>query len=902
MTREEWLRIKAVAGEALALPEPDRQAWIATACAGDEALRREVQSLVEASTSASSLFEAPPLPIRGVLTLIEAAGSNAAIGRRIGAYRVIGEIGRGGMGAAYLAERADDAFQKRVAIKLIKRGMDTDAILRRFRHERQILAGLSHPNIAMLLDGGTTDDGLPYFVMEYVDGQPIDVYCHERRLSIADRLRLFAAVCGAVHYAHEMRVVHRDLKPSNILVTTRGVPKLLDFGIAKLLDAQEGATVEPTALARAMTPSYASPEQILGRPVTPASDIYSLGVLLYELLSGSRPYALEGQTIAEIERLVCYADPPPPSQAIDLDASLARGAVLEQVRGEVAGALDVITLTALDKEPRERYPTAQALADDIERHLGGRPILARRRLGHRLASFVQRRSRRDDPSRRTRVAAWTLVAMLAIVIAAAVAFTRRTPTQPSAHGASTTEPIDSIAVLPLANSAGDTNLDYLSEGIAEHVITRLSNTPRLRVIARDSAFRYRGPHVDPAQVGRILGVRAVLEGTIVQHDQALAVSARLIDTRDGREVWRERYERAVTDVQQLQADLAQDIAGSLRLRLSDAEQARFAVPYTASPEAYQLYLKGRYFWNRRTPADLQKSVGYFQRATELDPQFALAFSGLADSHGVLTEYHAANATDTYAAARRAADRALAIDPRLAEAHTSLAYIRQFYEWDFPSAEREFRRAIELNPRYPTAHQWFAEYLTAMGRFDEAIAEIQLAAELDPLSLIVNSSQAYILYMARRYDESIEQCRRVLDMEPNFAEAVDYLKRAYDQKGMYRESVEMRQRRRRILGLEDHLTPPLRAAAAASTPREYWRRRVEQELIESRTEGLLPFEFAELLAQAGEHDRALEWIEKACAQHDFLSMYIRVTPNLDSVRSDPRYLAILQRSCAVEHQE
>jgi len=464
------------------------------------------------------------------------------------------------------------------------------------------------------------------------------------------------------------------------------------------------------------------------------------------------------------------------------------------------------------------------------------------------------------------------------------------------------ESIDSIAVLPLANSAGDPNLDYLSEGIAEHVITRLSNTPRLRVIARDSAFRYRGAAVDPAQVGHDLGVRAVLEGTIAQRDQVLSVSARLIDTRSGRQVWQDRYERGVTDLQQLQTELAQDIAGSLRLRLSDAEQARFAVRYTPSAEAYQLYLKGRYFWNRRTPGDLQKSISYFQRATELDTQFALAFSGLADSNGVLTEYHAADATATYAPARRAADRALAIDPQLAEVHTSLAYFRQFYQWDFAGAEREFRRAIELNPRYPTAHQWFAEYLTAVGRFDEAIAEIRLAASLDPLSLIVNSSQAYILYMARRYDESIEQCRRVLDMEPNFPEAVDYLKRAYDQKAMYRESVQMRQRRRQILGLDSRETPALRAAAAATTPREYWRRRVEQELIESRAEGLLPFEFAELLAQAGEHDRALEWLEKACAQHDFMSMYIRVTPNLDSVRSDPRYLAILQRSCAVEDEK
>ena len=562
------------------------------------------------------------------------------------------------MGTAYLAERADDAFQKLVAIKLIKRGMDTDAILRRFRHERQILAGLSHPNIAMLLDGGTTDDGLPYFVMEYVDGQPIDVYCHEHRLPISERLRLFVSVCGAVHYAHEMRVVHRDLKPSNILVTSRGVPKLLDFGIAKLLDADGGMTVEPTAIARAMTPSYASPEQIAGQPITPASDVYSLGVLLYELLSGSRPYALDGRTMTEVERLVRYSVPPPPSSVIDIDASLARGAALAQVRGELAGALDVVTLTALNKTPRERYASAEALADDIQRYLDGRPILARRSMAHRLAGVVRRRVFLSDASRTARIAAWATLGVLAIALVAAFAYGFRT--KPPVNSDGGCRLIDSIAVLPLANSAGDPNLDYLSEGIAEHVITRLSNTPRLRVIARDSAFRYRGAEVDAAQVGHDLGVRADPEGTIAQRNQVLSVSARLIDTQNGRQVWQDRYERGVTDLQQLQTELAQDIAGSLRLRLSDAEQARFAVPYTPSAEAYQLYLKGRYFWNRRTPADLQKGISYFQRATEFDTQFALAFSGLADSNGVLTEYHAADALATYLPARRAADRALAI--------------------------------------------------------------------------------------------------------------------------------------------------------------------------------------------------------------------------------------------------
>ena len=609
--------------------------------------------------------------------------------------------------------------------------------------------------------------------------------------------------------------------------------------------------------------------------------------------------------MTEVERLVCYSVPPPPSSVIDIDASLARGEPLAQVRGRGGGRA---RRGHADRTEQGRRASAmrprEALADDIERYLDGRPILARRSLGTSSCGHVSDGACScSETSRRVREFA-------AMGGARGASRSRWWPPGPTAFrtrrhdtfDARQADSIDSIAVLPLANSAGDPNLDYLSEGIAEHVITRLSNTPRLRVIARDSAFRYRARRSIRRRSATISAYAPVLEGTIAQRDQVLSVSARLIDTRNGRQVWQDRYERGVTDLQQLQTELAQDIAGSLRLRLSDAEQARFAVRYTPSAEAYQLYLKGRYFWNRRTPADLQKSISYFQRATELDTQFALAFSGLADSNGVLTEYHAADATRHLhaRAAARPTGRSRSIHswrrptPRWRTSGSSTSGISRA-----PSVSSGGRSSsIRATPRRISGSPSTSR---RSGRFDEAIAEIRLAAALDPLSLIVNSSQAYILYMARRYDESIEQCRRVLDMEPNFPGSRGLSQARLRPEGHVQGISADAAAAPTDSRTGNRETPALRAAAAATTPREYWRRRVEQELIESRAEGLLPFEFAELLAQAGEHDRALEWLEKACAQHDFMSMYIRVTPNLDPVRSDPRYLAILQRSCAVTEE-
>ncbi len=886
MNRDQWLRVKGIVADALAQPDADRAAFAAARCGDDAALYEEVRSLLESAAEAAQLYETPRVTTAGLLAAI-ADGDEAGqvVGGRIGAYRILAEIGRGGMGAAYLAARADEAYEKRVAVKLIKRGMDTDAILRRFRHERQILANLEHPNIVMLLDGGTTQDGLPYFVMEYIDGVPIDEFCEAGHLSIADRLKLFQAVCAAVHHAHEQRVLHRDLKPSNILVTSSGVPKLLDFGIAKLLDSDQGShTVEPTLLARAMTPQYASPEQMRGEPLSPSSDVYSLGVLLYVLLAGRHPYRLDGRSPQDAERVVCEEVPAKPSVA----AAATGGSQDEPEPGHrrrmLSGRLDAIALTALSKHPAARYPSAKALGDDIQRHLDGLPVAARAPRGGPLAWLSA------GGRRRSLAVASAIAALVAIVFAGATRFNRTAP--PAVES-------QSVAVLPFTNVDGDPELDYLSDGITEDIINRLSRAPHLRVIARDSANRYRGHGVDLQQVARELRVESILTGRVVQRGTSVSVTAELVDAREQRQIWGERYERESGDLQSLQSTLAQQIATTLQLRFTDNERTRFARSYTQDAEAYQAYLRGRFFWNKRTASGFRTSLGYFKQAVERDPDFALAYSGLADSYGLLTEYHALPATQTYPEVKRAVTKALELDPDLPEAHISKAYLSQFYEWDWAAAEREYKRALELNPNYATGHQWYAEYLAAMGRHQEALASIKRAQAVDPLSLIVNAVEANILYMGGEYDRAIAKAHEVIAMEPNFPEVYEYLKRSHDQKGEYREAIAARQMRRKLLGRDVTETPALRAAAAATTAREYWQHRLEQEILESKTEGRQPFEFAELMTQTGDKQRGLEWLERACVEHDFMMIYVRVAPNLRALRSEPRYQDVLERGCRVQ---
>ncbi len=632
LRRASWSRVREVFEAALAQPAERRRSFVDESCGGEPAIHEQVIALLSAHDHTNGFLETPAAELLGQATRADLVQDDAEpnVGRMIGPYSIETRLGHGGMGTVYLARRADRAFERLVAIKMIRRGMDSDAVIRRFQHERQILASLDHPHIARLYDGGTTAEGLPYFVMEYVEGTPIDRYADAHRLNTAARIELFLGVLDALQHAHDRHIVHRDLKPSNILVTADGAPKLLDFGIAKILDPEATGDSTLSGLARAMTPDYASPEQVRGEPVTPATDVYALGVLLYELLTGRRPYHLTTRTPHDVARIICQEDPVKPSVMVadSLTTSTSE-------RRQLSGSLDAIVLKTLRKEPGERYRTVAALADDLRRYLTDRPVSA-------VPDAVRYRVARAVRRHRAPVG---VAALLALAIAATAVFVRQTAVPGGSTSPAMT--IQSIAVLPLVNGSGNSELDYLSEGITEDLIQRLSRAARLKVIARNSVYRYQGQDKDPQEIGRELGVEAVLTGRLTQHDSNLSLSTELVDARDRRRLWGERYDRKLSDLPFVQRELAQRIVASLRLQLSLEERARFDQDHTRDAAAYHAYLRGRYLWNRRTPDGLQRSVSHFQQAVDRDPSFALAYSGLADAYTLLTEYYVAPAAATY---------------------------------------------------------------------------------------------------------------------------------------------------------------------------------------------------------------------------------------------------------------
>ncbi len=914
MDPERWERIKQLFQSVLGRDPSDRSAFLAEACASDPDLRREVETLISSHEQAGGFLEEPALAAEPELLLEENAlpqsaeeGSRLSVGQQVGPYRLTAEIGRGGMGAVYLAERADGQYRKKVAIKLVKRGMDTEAILRRFRKERQILAGLDHPNIARFLDGGTTEEGLPYFVMEYIQGKSFFEYCDVEKLPVSERLKLFRSVCSAVQHAHNCQIVHRDLKPSNILVTAEGIPKLLDFGIAKLLSPEPfSQTAELTATGfHLMTPDYASPEQVRGEEITTATDVYSLGVVLYELLTGHRPYRLKAHGPQEIAKAICEEEPEMPSSAVSRieevpapdgtspdrltseSVAQTREGNPAKLRRRLAGDLDNIVLKAIRKEPYRRYQSVEQLSEDIRRHLEGLPVIARKdTLGYRTVKLIRRR--------KARLATAALV-LLTILATTLLTLQGR---QSRLRGAESTAgpQIRSIAVLPLENLSRDPEQEYFADGMTDALINDLARIGALRVVSRTSVMRFKGTQKTLRQIGHELNADAIVEGSILRAGDRVRLTAQLIHAPSDRHLWANSYERDLQDALALQSEVAHSIAREIRVVLTPQEEERLTSAGPVNREAYDAYLKGRYAWNQRTEERLLKGIEYFQTAIEKDPNFVLAYSGLADSYNLLGSFDSGGLPprEAFPKARTAAERALEIDERLAEAHASLGYTKLFYDWDWSGAQAEFKRAVELNPNYANTHMWYALYFAALGRFDEAIGEIRRAKELDPTSLVIIQGVGRHLYLARRYDEAIEQIRQSLELDPRFPRARMRLGDAYVQKRMFPEAIAELREALALSGGSPNVMGALGRAYALSGQRDEAMKVLDDLRVLSERRYVSPFAIALVYTGLGEKDQAFAWLRKSAEERSGLLFLSAVLPELDSLRSDPRFAELLRQ--------
>lgn len=873
MTPERWQRVEEIFQAALDLPPDKRAIYLSEACADDLTLQEEVVNLLLSHETGDAFDDFGPRETQPNEHLDTIADDHdPMIGRRLGSYRIVGEIGRGGMGAVYEAVRADKEFSKRVAIKLVKRGMDTDFILRRFRKERQILAALDHPNVAQLLDGGTTGDGLPYFVMEFIEGQPLYRYCDNHHLTIAERLRLFLSICDAVHYAHQKQVVHRDIKPSNVLVTSEGVPKLLDFGIAKLLNPELAADIthDPTATAmRLMTPEYASPEQVQGAPITPTTDVYSLGVLLYELLTGHRPYRLASRAPHEIARVICEEPPAPLSVIITRAQDLlplgdehttlehvfsARGATVEVLRRDLSGELDDIVMRALRKEPEWRYQSAKQLRDDIVCYLEGRPL-----------SHLP-----DAPFEAARL---------------------RPTSRPSETA---------LAVLPfkLIDLPGsESAADYLGTGLADALITRLSAIRRFAVRPTSSVLRYNAES-DPLLAARELGVAFVLDGRIRHAGDRIRVTVQLLDVQDGTAAWAGQFDEDSADVLGLEDTISSHVAEAIVPHLTGDERLRLAKRGTDDPLAHEAYMRGRFYWNRFTEDGFAKAIVCYQQAIAIDPGYAVAHAGVAEYYNWLGIYCVMPFYECSMAAYESAATAVAIDPMLAEAHTALGQAKLSRDFAWDSAERQLFRAIELNPNYAPARTWYAFQLAMEGRFTEALREAHAAVTLDPFTIISRFAVAWCSYHARRYEDGLALCRERLRTEPSNAMLLFASSCMLSAVGQHEEAIGHAEKAMEILGKASYTLGRLAAAHAVAGNTEQAEAVLrEMEEIAARR-NISPYHVAGVQCSLGRPEIALDLLERALDIKDAWLLWVAVDPAFDPLHGHPRFNDLL---CKLNHR-
>ena len=859
MKPERWKQVDELLEAALDCPVNERASFLDRACAGDEELRREVESLLISDGQAEEFIEASPARIAA--DLFTCGQSKPSIGQRLAHYEILAPIGAGGMGEVYLAH--DTKLDRNVAIKLLPTELVVgEQAKKRLQREAKAAAKLDHPTICAIYEVNE-EAGHSFIVMQYVEGETLASRIQSKSVQLLEALDVSVQVADALAVAHSRGVIHRDIKPANIMVTSQGQVKVLDFGLAKVVQdkAQSQTQAETASLLTEPgvivgTMPYMSPEQIKGEHLDVRSDLFSFGALLYELVTGRQPFL--GENAASTISSILTHEPPPLSRYADVPAELQR-----------------ITRKCLEKDKENRYQSARELLIDLkslrrdsEPGIPNRELIAHQ--GNRYRWFYA-------------------AAVLALSLSVGVLFYLFKPS-------SSSSPIRSLAVLPFTNASPDQDAEFLSDGVTESLINSLTQISQLKVTARTTAFRYKGKEIDPQVLGRDLDVDAVLTGKVNKQGDSLYVQVDFVNTADGTQLWGERYSRKLSDILAVQDEIATHISEKLRLTLTPHERQRLAKSYTENTEAYQLYIRGRYYWNKRTDEGLKQAVAYFQRAINLDPQYALAYVGLSDSYNFLGAFGLGvlPPTEVHPKAREAALNALAIDNTLAEAHTSLAFVKLYYDWDWPGAEKEYKLAIEANPKYALAHQWYSHLLMSIGRTNEALAEAIRALELEPASLATNMNVGWQYYFAQQNDSAIEVFKKTLDLDPGFIQAIWALGRTYAQKQMFNESIKSLQEAVSLSGGGPVYMSALGYTYAVSGNKKKAQQTIEDLKRLSRERYVSPYWIALDYAGLGNKETAFEWLGKAYSERSGGMVWLATEPQWDNVRSDQRFQDLLRR--------
>lgn len=809
-------------------------------------------------------------------------------GTTISHYRLLSLIGSGGMGEVYLAE--DVSLGRRVALKLLSGELTKDADrVRRFEQEARAISALNHPNIITIFEIGRTDD-VHFIATEFVEGDTLRKHLLTR-LTFQDVLEMAVQVAGAISAAHEAGVLHRDIKPENIMIRPDGYVKVLDFGLAKLTE-RDGPTTGEHAVTQPLletepgvvmgTVTYMSPEQGRGLKVDSRTDIFSFGTVLYEMIGGRVPF--DGTTPSDVIAAILEREPLP----------------LIRLAPTLPSELERIVYKALRKNKEERYQTVKDLLIDlrtfrqelefsakIERSVRSGPNSGAAAGSGETVQMTAPVVQAIDLNRPSSSAEYLIseikrhkkgtAIVLASLLIAAVGLT---------YFASGNKPGDSLAVLPFINTSADHETDFLIDNITDRLINTLSQLPKLKVISHSAVFRYKSEPADPRSVGNALSVRFVLTGRVTRREDDVLLSVELVDARDNSRIWGEQYSRKLADVFLIQEEIAGTISERLKLPVTAEEKKRL--------EAYQLYSRGRYYWNRRTIDALKKGIEFFDKAIEKDPGYVLAYAGVADSYNMLAVYSALPPKEAFPKAKDAAMKALEVNEGAAEAHTSLGFVAERYDWDWQAAEAEYRRALELKPDYATGHHRYGVFLNGLGRFGEAISELKRARQLDPLSMIINSDLSRPYYYARRYEESIEYCRKAVGMDPNFGPAHRYLGLTLMQKKQKEEAIAEMQRAVSISTGSTLMKAELGYVYAVSG-KEREAQKILDDLIELSKQSYVPSYYpAMIYAGLGQKDPAFQWLEKAFEERSSSLAFLAVDPMMDSLRSDPRFADLARR--------